>query len=334
MAKSKSKDEIKADIVDKEVEAVTTPRAAEVDTLAAKKVKAVVADTTTEVSADDEQTKVTAKAGKRSAKAIKEAETKEAKEERKAHSREDKADSKPKPAQKPPRSKLERRGKKFREAAKQIEAGRDYSLADALNLAIKTSTTKFDATVELHINLNVDPKQADQNVRGTIVLPAGTGKSVRVAVFAEPAEASAAKAAGADVAGNEEFLAQLDKEKIDFDVLIAQPQQMPKLGKYARLLGPKGLMPNPKSGTVTNDVVKGVKEAKAGRLEYRVDSTGIIHVGIGKVSFGSDKLKQNAQALLDALKSNKPSSVKGALISRAYVSTTMGPSIPLSLSDV
>lgn len=334
MAKAKSKDEIKADIVDQELEAVTTPKAAEVKSLAAKKIKDGVADTTAEVSAGEEQTKATAKAGKRSAKAVKETEAKEAKEERKAHSKDDKTDSKPKQAQKPPRSKLERKGKKFREAAKQIETGREYSLEDALNLAVKTSPVKFDATVELHLNLNVDPKQADQNVRGTVILPAGTGKSLRIAVFAEANDAKTAKEVGADIAGSEDFLAQLDKEKLDFDVLIAHPSQMPKLGKYARLLGPKGLMPNPKSGTVTTDVAKAVKEAKAGRLEYRVDSTGIIHVGIGKVSFGGDKLTQNARALLSTLKSNKPASVKGALISRAYVTTSMGPSIPLSLSDV
>lgn len=333
MAKAKSKDEIKADIVDQEVEDVTTPTEDEVKTLAAKKVRDVIKETE-DVSVDVPETKSTAKAGKRSAKAVKEAEAKEAKQERKAHAKEDKSDTKPKQSQKPPRSKLERRGKKYREVAKHIEPGRDYTLEDALTLAIKTSPVKFDAIVELHLNLNVDPKQADQNVRGTVVLPAGTGKSVRVAVFAEAAEAKEAKEAGADIAGSDDFLAQLDKEKLDFDVLIAQPSQMPKLGKYARLLGPKGLMPNPKSGTVTNDVAKAVKEAKAGRLEYRVDSTGIIHAGIGKVSFGGDKLTENCRALLNVLKTNKPASVKGALISRAYVTTSMGPSIPLSLSDV
>ncbi len=285
-----------------------------------------------------DQEVTTAKAGKHSAKAVKEAEAKEAKEERRAQAKDEKADpaaaGKPKQPQKPPRSKLERKGKKYRAAAKHIEAGKEYPLEDALKLAVKTSPTKFDATVELHINLAVDPKQADQNVRGTVVLPAGSGKTSRVAVLAEADDAKAAQAAGADIVGSDELLAQLDKEKLDFDVLIATPATMPKLGKYARLLGPKGLMPNPKSGTVTNDVAKAVKEAKAGRVEYRVDTTGIIHIGIGKVSFGDDKLTQNARALFTALKTHKPASVKGALILKAYATTSMGPSIPLSLSDL
>jgi large subunit ribosomal protein L1 len=283
---------------------------------------------------EDSKTSKVAKAGKRSAKAVKEAEEQEAKQERKDHAKEEKSEAKPKHQQKPPRSKLERKGKKYREAAKQIEAGREYPLEDALNLAVKTSTVKFDATVELHLNLAVDPKQADQNVRGTVVLPAGTGKTSRVAVLAEAADAQAAKTAGADIAGSDDLLAQLDKEKIVFDVLIAHPSQMPKLGKYARLLGPKGLMPNPKSGTVTTDITKAVTEAKAGRVEYRVDTTGIVHVGIGKVSFGAEKLAQNARAIFSTLKSNKPASVKGAFILRAYATTTMGPSIQLSLSGV
>lgn len=275
-----------------------------------------------------------AKAGKRSAKAAKAAEEKEAKQERKTLSRTEKLQDKPKSSKKPPRSRLERRGKKYRLAAKQIETDKDYPLKDALGLAIKTSTTKFDATVELHINLAVDPKQADQNVRGTLVLPAGTGKTSRVAVLAEADAAGKAKTAGADITGVDEVFALLDKERLDFDVLITHPSLMGKLAKYARLLGPKGLMPNPKSGTVTADIEKAVKEAKAGRVEYRVDSTGIVHVGIGKVSFGADKLTENTRAIFTTLKTNKPASVKGALILRAYVTTSMGPSIPLSLSDV
>ncbi len=291
-----------------------------------------------EASPQDEEitskTSETAKAGRRSAKAQKETEEKEAKEERKASAKEEKVEAKPKQTHKPARSKLERSGKKYRKAAELIEQGKEYKLEDALALAIKTSPVKFDATVELHINLAVDPKQADQNVRGTVVLPGGTGKSSRVAVVADASESTKAKAAGADISGADEVFALLDKEKLDFDILIAHPSQMPNLGKYARLLGPKGLMPNPKSGTVTTDITKAVKEAKAGRVEYRVDTTGIIHVGIGKVSFGADKLTQNATAILTNLKSNKPASVKGALILRAFATTTMGPSIPLSISDV
>lgn len=277
-----------------------------------------------------------AKAGKRSEKALKEAEEKEAKEERKAQSAEQKAEveSKPKIQKKPTRSVLERKGKKFRKLAEQLEAGKIYSLKDALELATKTSPVKFDATVEVHVRLGVDPRQADQNLRDTIALPAGTGKSVRVAVFADTDQVAAAKKAGADVAAADEFLQQLEKGTIDFDILIATPQQMAKLGKYARLLGPKGLMPNPKSGTVTTDVAKAVTEAKAGRVEYRVDSTGIVHVGIGKVSFGADKLLQNGQALLNSIKNNKPASLKSTYVKSIFVTTSMGPSISVDIAEI
>ena len=267
--------------------------------------------------------KATAKAGKRSAKAIAEAEEKQAKEERKAAHTEEA--EKPKAPVKPARSRLERRGKNFKKVAEQIEKGKAYSLSEAVELAVKTNPVKFDATVEMHIRLNVDPRQADQNIRDNIVLPAGTGKSIRVAVFADVDDVAAAKKAGADIAAGDEFLQQLDKGTIDFDVLIATPAQMPKLGKYARVLGPKGLMPNPKSGTVTTDVAKAVKEAKAGKVEYRVDSTGIVHLGVGKVSFGSAKLLENAQAVVASIKSNKPSSLKGAYVRSVFVTTTMGP---------
>ena len=215
-----------------------------------------------------------AKAGKRSAKAVAEVEEKEVKEARKAEA--DTTEAKAKPAAKPARSKAERAGKKYREALKLIDKTKVYSIAEAADLAVKTSPTKFDATVEMHINLGVDPKQADQNVRGTLSLPAGTGKTVRVAAFAEADDAAKATAAGADIAGIEAVTALLDKESLDFDVLVASPKLMPQLGKYARLLGPRGLMPNPKSGTVTIDVAAAVKEAKAGRIEYRVDPAGKI----------------------------------------------------------
>jgi large subunit ribosomal protein L1 len=277
-----------------------------------------------------------AKAGKRSAKGLEEAEAKTEKLEKQAHRDEEKAAEADKPKQpvKPARSRLERRGKAYRKAHEQIEAAKQYTLKEALDLASKTNPVKFDASVEIHVRLNVDPRQADQNLRDTVVLPAGTGKTVRVAVFADSDVAKDAKAAGADIAAADEFLQQLDKGTIDFDVLISTPQQMAKLGKYARLLGPKGLMPNPKSGTVTADVAKAVKEAKAGRVEYRVDSTGIVHVGIGKVSFGGDKLLQNAQAILDSLKSNKPTGLKGGYVKSTYVTTSMGPSIQVTASDL
>lgn len=273
-----------------------------------------------------------AKAGKRSAKSIKEAEEKEAKEARKtALKSEEEVEEKPKKVVKPARSRLERRSKGYRNAHKQIEKDKVYSLVEALDTAIKTNPVKFDATVELHVNLNVDPRQADQNIRGTVVLPAGTGKSAKVAVFADEEDAKKAKAAGADIAAGDEFLKQLDKGTLDFDVLISTPANMAKLGKYARLLGPKGLMPNPKSGTVTTDVAKAVTEAKAGRVEYRVDSTGIVHVGVGKVSFGVEKLQQNSEAIISAIKSAKPNSIKGNYVKSAYITTSMGPSVKVGL---
>lgn len=280
------------------------------------------------VSEEKVEKKTVAKAGKRSEKAIKEAEEKEAKEERKASKSEEEA-PKAGPAPKT-RSLLERKGKKFREVAKLVEAEKEYSLPAALELATKTSSTKFDATVEMHIRLGVDPRHADQNIRGNLVLPAGTGKDVRIAVFAEADDAAKAKKAGADIAGIEEVTAALDKGTIDFDVLIAVPTQMAKLGKYARLLGPRGLMPNPKSGTVTPNIVKAVEEAKAGRVEFRVDSTGIVHLGIGKVSFGAAKLEQNANAVMASIRSAKPASVKGNYLKTMFVSTTMGPSIKVT----
>ena len=220
---------------------------------------------------------------------------------------------------------MERRGKKFREAAKLIEDDKTYKLSDALGLAIKTNPAKFDAVVELHIRLNVDPKHADQNIRDIVVLPAGTGKTVKIAVFADD------KVIGADITGVENITKLLEKQQLDFDVLISTPTNMPQLGKYARVLGPRGLMPNPKSGTVTTDLSKAIKEAKSGRVEYRVDSSGIVHVAVGKVSFGSAKLADNANALVDSIRANKPASIKGNYIHSVFVTTSMGPSIKTSL---
>lgn len=274
---------------------------------------------------------VVAKAGKRSAKAQKEAEQKQEKESRKKLPTA--SPEPPKKQKKPTRSKLERSSKKYREAAKLIEVGKVYGLEQALDLASKTSTVAFDATVELHLNLGVDPKHADQNIRDTVLLPGGTGKVVKIAVLAEEQDAKLAKSAGADIAGLEDLLAKLDKEEIEFDVLISTPAQMPKLGKYARLLGPRGLMPNPKSGTVTNDITKAVAEAKAGKVEYRVDQAGIVHLGIGKVSFEPAKLKLNADAVIASIKAAKPSSLKGNYIKSAYLTTSMGPSIKVDLSS-
>lgn len=294
---------------------------------------AVVEEQAAEEVAEDKAEK-TAKAGKRSAKALKEAEEKEAKEARKAGAHTEEAESKPKVVQKPARTRLERQGKRFKKAVEAVDKTKEYSLKEAIELAQKTSTVKFDATVEMHINLGVDPKHADQNIRGTVVLPAGTGKSVKVAVFADVDDVKKAKEAGADIAAGDEFLQQLDKGVIDFDVLIATPKQMAKLGKYAKVLGPKGLMPNPKSGTVATDVAKAVKEAKGGKVEYRVDSTGIVHLGIGKVSFAASDLLQNAQAIVSAIRGAKPASIKGNYVLAAYITSSMGPSIKLSTSEL
>lgn len=270
-----------------------------------------------------------AKAGKRSAKGLKEAEEKQAKVEHQHHRDQEatEGEAKPKRVITPTRSRLERRSKGFRKAAEQIEKGKAYALKDALELATKTSSVKFDATVELHVNLAVDPRHADQNIRDNLVLPSGTGKMVRVAVFADEG------ASGADLSGVETITKALDKGTIDFDILISTPANMAKLGKYARMLGPRGLMPNPKSGTVTQDIQKAVAEAKAGRVEYRVDSTGIVHLGIGKVSFGSDKLLKNAEAVFASLRSNKPASVKGTYMKTAHITTTMGPSMRVDLAS-
>jgi large subunit ribosomal protein L1 len=186
----------------------------------------------------------------------------------------------------------------------------------------------------VHVNLAVDPRHADQNIRDNLVLPAGTGKAVRVAVFADADDVKAAKDAGADIAGIEDITKLLEKGTFNFDTLIATPSQMAKLGKFARVLGPRGLMPNPKSGTVTTDVTKAVAEAKAGRVEYRVDSTGIVHLGIGKVSFGAAKLNENAAAVFASIRGNKPSSVKGNYVKAVHVTTTMGPSISVATSEI
>lgn len=278
---------------------------------------------------DEASVKSTAKAGKRSAKAVAEAEAKVEKEERKAARAEADAEvaEKPKQPVKPTRSRLERRGKGYRKAAEAVEKGKVYSLAEALELATKTSSVKFDASVELHVNLGVDPRQADQNIRANLVLPQGTGKAVRIAVFADD------KIDGADLSGVDDITKQLEKGTIDFDILISTPANMAKLGKYARLLGPRGLMPNPKSGTVTTDIAKAVAEAKAGRVEYRVDSTGIVHLSVGKVSFGGSRLLENAQAVMSSIRAAKPASVKGAYIKAVHVTTTMGPSITVSTNE-
>ena len=288
-------------------------------------------DTETGNTHSGDQEVTTAKSGKRSAKGQAEAEAKAEKAERQQHRAEEKAEEaageKSKQPVTPTRSRLERRGKSYRKSARLIEAGKVYSLKEALELATKTSSTKFDASVELHVNLGVDPRQADQNIRTSLVLPQGTGKTVRVAVFSDD------KVDGADLTGLEAIAKDLEKGVINFDVLIATPANMAKLGKYARLLGPRGLMPNPKSGTVTPDVAKAVAEAKAGRVEYRVDSTGIVHLSVGKVSFGTDRLLENATAVMTSIKNAKPTSIKGTYIKAVHVTTSMGPGITASTNE-
>ncbi len=299
-----------------------------------KEIELAIEATGTTVVAEElvvlEETPV-AKAGKRSAKAIAEAEAKVEKEARKEAGDTTSADGEEASVAKGPkpvaRTVLERRGKNYRKAAEKIEVEKLYPLAEAVALAAETNPAKFDATVEIHVKLNVDPRQADQNIRTTVSLPHGTGKTIKVAVFAPEADHKAAKDAGADIVGDEEFLAQLDKETIDFDILIATPQYMPRLGKYARLLGPRGLMPNPKSGSVATDVAKAVKEAKAGKVEYRVDKQAIVHLGVGKVSFGAEKLAENAKSFFDSLISQKPTSLKGGYVKSITVTSSMGPGI-------
>ena len=280
-----------------------------------------------DVVAETSEPEVYAKSGKKSKKHIEEV---KAEEERQARKAERAAEApKAKGATPVTRPKLERRGKKYQEVAKLIDKNKTYTLAEAIDLAIKSNPAKFDASVEIHTRLGVDPRQADQNIRATLVLPNGNGKTVRVAVFAPADVCKAAKAAGADIAEDEEFIKQLEKGVIDFDVLISTPQYMPKLGKFARLLGPKGLMPNPKAGTVTQDVEKAVKDAKAGKVEYRVDKQAIVHIGVGKVSFGADKLIENANAFFESLKAQKPASLKGSYVKSVFMTTTMGPSIAI-----
>ncbi|MBP9738954.1 50S ribosomal protein L1 [Candidatus Saccharibacteria bacterium] len=281
---------------------------------------------------------VTAKAGKRSAKALKEVEEKEAKEERKEKVAAGELDPSAEGIKKGPspktRSRLERRSKGYKKVAELIDSEKEYTLKEASEILPKTSTVKFDASVELHVNLGVDPRQADQNIRATVALPHGTGKSIKIAVFAPADQHEAAKAAGADIVGEDEFLQQLDKEQLDFDVLIATPQLMAKLGKYARILGPRGLMPNPKSGTVTAKVADAVKEAKAGKVEFRVDKQSIVHLAVGKVSFTPQQIAENAHVVLKALADAKPGSVKGTYMRKVTMTTTMGPSMTIALSEV
>ena len=222
-------------------------------------------------------------------------------------------------------------GKKYVESAKLIEKGKAYDVAEALDLACKTSKAKFDETVEVHVRLGVDSRYADQQVRGAIVLPNGTGKQVKVLVFAKGDNVQKALDAGAEYAGGAEYADKIAKENwFDFDVVIASPDMMAVIGKLGKVLGPKGLMPSPKAGTVTPDVARAVTEAKAGKIEYRLDKTNIIHCPIGKVSFGPEKIKENFDALLGAIIKAKPAAAKGQYIKSCVVASTMGPGIKIN----
>ena len=219
-------------------------------------------------------------------------------------------------------------GKKYVEGAKLIDRSKLYDTAEALDICVKTGTAKFDETVELHVKLGVDGRHADQQVRGAIVLPNGTGKSVRVLAICKPEKEEEAKAAGADFVGGEEMVQKIQSENwMDFDVLITTPDMMGQVGRLGRLLGPRGLMPNPKAGTVTPDIGKAVTDAKAGKIEYRLDKQNIIHVPIGKASFGAEKLMTNLDTVLEAIAKAKPAAAKGQYFKSATVATTMGPGV-------
>ncbi|MEG0750426.1 MAG: 50S ribosomal protein L1 [Oscillospiraceae bacterium] len=224
-------------------------------------------------------------------------------------------------------------GKHYVDSVKLIESQKLYDTSEALDICCKTAKAKFDETVEIHIRLGVDSRHADQQVRGAVVLPNGTGKSIRVCVFAKGDAAKAAEAAGAEIVGAEELAERIQKENfMDFDVVIASPDMMGVVGRLGKILGPRGLMPNPKAGTVTPDVAKAVGEAKAGKIEYRLDKSNIIHCPIGKASFGAEKLCENFDTLLEAVTKAKPAASKGQYIRSCVISTTMGPGIKVATS--
>ena len=223
------------------------------------------------------------------------------------------------------------RGKKYQDGAKLIDKGASYDVRDAMELVVKTAPAKFDETVELHVKLGVDSRHADQQVRGAIVLPHGTGRTQRVLVFAKADKADAAREAGADYVGEMDLVEKIQKENwFDFDVVVATPDMMGVVGRLGKVLGPKGLMPSPKAGTVTPDVAKAVQEVKAGKVEYRLDKTNIIHCPIGKVSFGADKLTENLNALMGAIIKAKPAAAKGTYVRSCVAASTMGPGVKLN----
>lgn len=226
------------------------------------------------------------------------------------------------------------KGKKYQEAAKQVDPTISYDLKEAIELLKKTDTASFDETVELAVRLGVDPKKADQQVRGAVVLPHGTGNTQRVLVFAKGEKAKEAEDAGADFVGEEELINKINQGWLDFDVIVATPDMMAQVGKLGRVLGPKGLMPNPKTGTVTFEVTKAVEEIKAGKIEYRVDKAGNVHVPVGKASFANEQLLDNIHTVMDILSKAKPASAKGNYLRNVSISSTMGPGIKVSSSTL
>ena len=228
-----------------------------------------------------------------------------------------------------------KRGKKYVEAAKTIDRGTLYDVADAVSLVKKTATAKFDETIEAHIRTGCDGRHAEQQIRGAVVLPHGTGKTVKVLVFAKGVKLDEAQAAGADYVGGEELVPKIQNEGwLDFDVIVATPDMMGVVGRLGRVLGPKGLMPNPKAGTVTMDVTKAINDIKAGKIEYRLDKTNIIHVPVGKASFTEEQLADNFQTLMDAILKAKPSTVKGAYFKSVALTSTMGPGVKLNVAKL
>ncbi|MCQ2570486.1 MAG: 50S ribosomal protein L1 [Limosilactobacillus sp.] len=225
------------------------------------------------------------------------------------------------------------RGKKYQEALKKVDSNKEYAVNDAINLVKDIDFANFDSTIEVAFNLNVDTKQADQQLRGAVVLPNGTGKDQKVIVFAKGANAEAAKEAGADVVGDQDLVDQIKDGWLDFDVAIATPDMMPQVGALGRVLGPKGLMPNPKTGTVTMDVAKAVSESKAGKVTYRTDRDGNVAVPFGKASFDTDKLAENLKAIQDVVVKARPASVRGTYVKHASIASTFGPSVTLDLTD-
>ena len=226
---------------------------------------------------------------------------------------------------------MKKRGKKYVEKAKTVESGKLYEAKEALELVKKNASSKFDETVELHIRTGCDSKYAEQQIRGSVVLPAGTGKKVKILVFAKDAKADEAKAAGADYVGVDEFVTKIQSEGwLDFDAVVATPDMMGTVGKLAKILGPKGLMPNPKTGTVTADVTKIIGELKAGKVEYRLDKQNLIHCPLGKASFAADKLEQNFNTLMEAIVKAKPASLKGTYLKSITLTSTMGPGVKLN----